>query len=182
MSAHCQTIRCPVIVAHDNCGKDNPRGVGAMRNSILYTGLVPLYDYIIFLDADDVLPPNYVEELLRVVDGDKCIAICPAAMFGEQTGGIWPATPVTVAGLLDGNNIHSSQLIPVDVLQRAGGYDEELLAWEDWDLWLRLVKAGYEFRYTNKTNLAYRRHADSRDHMHKASLEQTRELFRSRYL
>lgn len=180
-SVYNQTVQCAIVVAHDACGHlDEPVGLSKNRNSLLWS-IFDRFQYVVYLDADDRLPVNYVEELLRVAQGDNCVVTCPAEFFGEQTGGVLPVEHVTKETLLSGNTIHCSALIPIRILKHAGGYDESLQAWEDWELWMRLVSIGTEFRTTDKTKLMYRRHWDSMNRRYMHTEQEMREWLKARY-
>lgn len=181
LAAHTQTVQCPVVVAHDACTGGVPRGLSATRNQVLSGGYIISHHYVVFLDADDTIPSNYVEELERVADGDECVVCCPAELFGEQGGRIIPTVPVTKESLMNGNTIHCAALIPLLALREVGGYDETLNAWEDWEMWFRLQRAGVEFRCTDKTHLNYRRHSDSMNFKYSDTVEVMRDRLRKIY-
>ena len=46
------------------------------------------------------------------------------------------------------------------IIKKVGGYDETLL-FEDYDMWLRLSKLNYKFKYNDKINTHYRIHDES---------------------
>lgn len=151
---------CEVRVAHDACGAENPEGVAHMRNLGLTAAQRAGHDYIVFLDADDVLPPEYVERVLDVARGDPCVVATDGRCFGADDGEILVRLPINLDTLLEMNTVHCSALVPV---ARAGaGFDPKLAAYEDWDFWCRLAAAGVEFRYCTGTRLMIRRHAASR--------------------
>ena len=149
-------------VSHDDCNGDSPIGVAANRNKALKHEWLDCCQYIIFLDADDTLPTNYVDEMLYVADGDDCIVACGAKLFGDECRRAEVRTPITMKSLLNANSIHCSALIPVKHFKAVGGYREDLASHEDWELWVRLASKGIEFRNTQATYLNYRRHSGSR--------------------
>lgn len=62
--------------------------------------------------------------------------------------------------LVDGSFISApTVLIKTDLIRKSGGYDESL-AFEDWDLWLRLSK-NYKFLFLNEVVVKYRRFNNS---------------------
>ena len=148
---------------HDCCGEVNtPIGAARARNLLAAGCMYDAPKYIIFLDADDYLPTNYVEELLKVANGDECVVACPARLFGDEQRKVDVRDPVNLDTLLKGNTIHVSALVPFKLFCEAGGFDPTLESHEDWDLWCRLAVRGAEFRVCRSTHLWYRRHAGSR--------------------
>jgi glucosyltransferase len=170
-----------IRVGHDNCGTGlAPVGLSANRNKILNDPSVT-HDYVIFLDADDKLPFDYVESLVRTARPGRCVVCCPAELWEEETGYIIPKLPVTPKTLLTGNTIHCAALIPVRLLREVGGYDESLSAWEDWDLWMHFASLGVEFRCCSTTRLLYRRHTGSMNKTFSSTVDDMREKLRAKY-
>ena len=72
-----------------------------------------------------------------------------------------PADDCYFEKLLLGNFISApSVTLVTNTIKNEGGYDESLL-FEDYDIWLRLSKKGYKFKYLNKVNTQYRIHDKS---------------------
>ena len=102
-------------------------------------------DYLVRLDADDVLEPTYVEELLRALhrSPDAAYAYSRARVFGAGTKQPY-CMPFSAYVLTRRTNyIYTSALVARDDFLRVGGYSENLgeHAHEDWDLWLKLLAA-----------------------------------------
>jgi glycosyltransferase involved in cell wall biosynthesis len=119
-------------------------------------------DYLVRLDADDVLEPTYVEELLRALrrSPDAAYAYCRARVFGAVTKQPY-CMPFSAYVLTRRTNyIHTSALVARDDFLRVGGYSEDLgeHAHEDWDLWLKLLAAGRRGTYVRKRLVRWRRH------------------------
>ncbi len=174
-SVFTQTYHSDLVVYHDDCGGDSPVGVAENRNRVVAEPFLDLYDYLIFLDADDILPSNYVEEMLRASNGQKVIVVSGMELF-EKGSGYWDVTtPINRETLIERNTIHVSALIPVSVFTHSGGFNS-LQAYEDWELWVRLLLAGNEFRLCTTTRLQHRIHTASR-HFNKL---QTLDEFRNK--
>jgi hypothetical protein len=50
-------------------------------------------------------------------------------------------------------------LIRKEALDKAGEYDHNLRGWEDWDMWLRILKLGYQHCFVNEVLFHYRMHS-----------------------
>jgi glycosyltransferase involved in cell wall biosynthesis len=124
-----------------------PSGVSAARN----VGISAARGrWIAFLDDDDVWAPTKLAQQLNVmrtsrrtwsyvgtviVDGDLHVV-----------AGAPPPPPDEVVRMLERHNAvpgsASSVMVRTDVLAAAGPFDEGLTSSEDWDMWIRLGRAG----------------------------------------
>lgn len=108
-----------------------------------------------WLNADDFLFPNAIERARREFQSDARTdvvaghsAICDEQ--GRMTGYHWSVEP-------PGENLRSGCVISQpscffrrSAYQKAGGLDEALHYTMDWDLWLRLLSSGAEFRFVDE--------------------------------
>ncbi len=126
---------------------DPPKRLPGARNAgaAMATGA-----WLAFLDDDDVWSP---EKLRAQIDAAR--ALGRAWVYGRAVvmdGDLrmieddpFPAPEELNELLLQGNWIPgggSNVIVERDVFRRAGGFDEELRFFEDWDLWLRLLDTG----------------------------------------
>ena len=135
-------------------------GLSAARNA----GIAASHGaYVVPLDADDELPPGFLgpavtalarhPELSYVVGHVRYTGLldhvqAPLGHAGDVS------TVVNTHGRATG-------VFRKEALQAVGGYDESLPAYEDWDLYLRLARAGREGDVAPVEGQRYRRHADS---------------------
>jgi len=146
------------------------RGISAARNSALR---VARGELIALLDADDVWREGKLTEQLAFMEqGQFDMVYGDALLIGDVP---WPAGttfmnrspsdgPVTLNSLLDLSVtvVVSTVIMRKDLVQQVGGFDEEdRNITEDFDLWLRLVRAGARIGYQKKVVAEYRYRSDS---------------------
>jgi len=131
-------------------------------------------DYIVFLDADDVLEPEYLArcwDALRTAPPDVAYAYTQMRMFGSESG-IYESGPFSRKRILEGNLVNVSAFLRRKAFEEAGGFDESLrLGLEDADLWVRLLAKGYRGVFVKEPLLRYRRHGRSRNSLDRAQVE-----------
>jgi len=87
-----------------------------------------------------------------------------AAFFGEPGQARFSEAPdFSLEKILLGNYIDACCVIRKSAWEAVGGMDEdrELIGHEDWELWIRMGTAGWEFYRLNQTLFDYRLRADS---------------------
>ncbi len=104
--------------------------------------------YVSFLDDDDCFYPEHLQLLVDTADelGGETVVYSDAIHMIEDDEGtplvrqmIQAPAEFSYERLLLNNYIHAMcPLVPLAALEHAGGFDEELRALEDWELWLRL--------------------------------------------
>lgn len=195
-SALAQTIPVEVIVVDDGSTDESVAvarrypvtvvelergGVCRVRNRGADLAKAP---YLIFLDADDRLPPNYASLCLVALEAapkNVAYVYTPMDRFGAETGR-FASRAFDARALTRGNFVHVSALVRRDVFLNVGGFDPALrLGYEDYDLWLRMLDRGYEGLFVADVALEYRRHATSRNTLSDAQLALLRRQLMVRY-
>jgi glycosyltransferase involved in cell wall biosynthesis len=148
--------RFPVqVVAQSNRGLSAARNAGAARAQ---------GSFYVFLDADDTLDRRYVArtvDALQAGPAHVAFAYTHVQTFGTESRRIEPG-PFSVRAMVRANQAHASSLIRADVFKRVGGYDESWhTAFEDHELWLRMLSQGYEGVLVPEPLLNYRQHGPS---------------------
>jgi glycosyltransferase involved in cell wall biosynthesis len=126
-------------------------------------------DYLFFLDADDRLRPTYVAKLLSAMasarQSEVAVAYCDFDYFGTDTGRV-RACSWNAKKLLYRNYIIGAALMTKQAFDAVGGYSLELnqkVSFEDWDLWLSMLEAGYKGVYVPESLFEYRLHGHGRN-------------------
>lgn len=116
------------------------KGAGAARNVGIQAASAPL---ILCLDADDYLEPECIEYMLKVheVYGGIVYSDCYLVRDGSVERHEFPDwNPDT---LFQGTILGVTSLMPKQVWEDVGGFDEGLESWEDWVLWIDACLKGH---------------------------------------
>lgn len=138
------------------------RGLARARNFMLERSRG---EYVCALDADDLLDPRYLERTVAVLDSrpDLSFVSTHLRMFGTEDR-VWPGTDrCDLEALLCDDTVTTAALARRSAMVDVGGYDEEMPEQgdEDWDLWIRLVKAGHRGVILPDVLFRYRRRPGS---------------------
>jgi GT2 family glycosyltransferase len=118
--------------------------------------------WLVYLDADDWLAPHYVERMETCLDADPGLAALTTDMFivrgGRRPFRSHARVPRHWSGLLRRNTIVQTSCIRRDVVLALDGYDASL-HFEDWDFWIRVLKAGYRIGRVPGPHVYRREHA-----------------------
>jgi len=141
--------------------KTQNRGVSHARN---YGIKKSSGEYIICLDADDTLKPNYINEVIKHTN-DYDIVSTNFQMFGESNNfsqiknGL-----INYNNLKHRNHVHCTAIFKRSMFDKIDGFDEKmLLGYEDWDYWRRAARLGYSIYVIKDALLNYRKHSVSRN-------------------
>jgi succinoglycan biosynthesis protein ExoO len=173
-------------IARDHAAQDarvrlvegSGRGLSAVRNASLDAARGR---FAAILDSDDVLHPRHLEWL---VAGRAGAQICAANMIEFATGSLTPrlfaqggpwsqprmigAGEFVAHGMIGGGKVSLGYLKPlfdINFLNTHGlRYDERLRIGEDFDLVLRALLVGAEYRFLPQATYYYRKHAASTSH------------------
>lgn len=113
--------------------------------------------YIFPLDADDKVGADFFEEAVNVLEADNEVKVvyAHAEFFGERTGE-WKLVPYSRKLLARKNMIPISAMYRRDDWERVGGYCKEIIAREDWEFWISILKNGGKVVRLSQVGLFYR--------------------------
>ena len=132
-------------------------GANAARNRGLHH--VGSATHVLFLDADDMLEPDYISACLQTLAAapEASYAYTQMARFGDEHE-ISEYPEWSLAELLRKNFIHIAALFPLEVA-RQFPFDESLRAGSmDWDRFLSMAARGHKGVLVDRPLLLYRRH------------------------
>lgn len=137
----------------DNQGQVRTRNNGVEKS----TG-----HYLLFLDADDIILPTYIEKCVKILDENPDVKLVYSRVnfFGKRNEEL-KLKPYTFKMLLRRNVIYISALIRKEDFCKYGPFDTELKCFEDWDLWISILKHGGEVVKIPEILFYYRKHEDN---------------------
>ncbi len=112
---------------------------------------------ILPLDSDNRLLAGFPAAALRVLDADPDAAV----VYGDRMdfglrSGRFTVPDFEVGSLLWANTIDACAVYRREVWETCGGYDPEMTAWEDWELWIAAAERGWRFRHLREITFEYR--------------------------
>ncbi|MCL4499465.1 MAG: glycosyltransferase [Chloroflexi bacterium] len=96
--------------------------------------------YVMYVDADMILGPTVVEECVRTIEGDSCVALyIPEIVLGTTC---LCRVRRYERSFYDGTVIDAARFFRKDVFVETGGFNESMSGPEDWDLDNRIGREG----------------------------------------
>lgn len=120
--------------------------------------------YILPLDADDKIAPDYLEKTKEILDTKKEVGIvyCLADLFGTKNRH-WKLPEYSKEEFLFGNMIFISAMFRKDSWEEVNGFNENMTyGYEDYDFWMSLIEKGCEVYRIPEVLFFYRQHHISR--------------------
>ncbi|TDS11099.1 glycosyltransferase family 2 protein [Sphingobacterium paludis] len=119
------------IITQHNCGQSKARNNGMYACD---------GEYVMFLDADDMLAPAYVSECVDVFQSfpETLLVYSDVQLFERETGKLHLDTFILRQFLLR-NCIPSFCMLRTEQIKEAGGFDETMRNNEDWECWIRII-------------------------------------------
>lgn len=119
-------------------------------------------EFVVRLDADDVLYPTFVEETIAALQRDSMapLAHTDAEYFGTRTGRV-PFVPFDVDAIAQGAMVTCTSLFRRSAWETVDGLDERMTLCEDWDLWLTFAERNMRGIMVRNVLWGYRQHGAS---------------------
>lgn len=116
--------------------------------------------YILPLDADNMIRPEYVLKGIAVMENNPDISVVygDALLFGEATG-VRKSLPFNLQRLMLANTIDACAIYRKEIWIANNGYDGNMRSfqgYEDWEFWLNASFKGYKFHYIEEVLYDYR--------------------------
>lgn len=120
---------------------EKKRGAAAARNSGLAEVTTP---YVMFFDSDDIMAPNHVADFVRAIEADPEADILGREVTIRLLDGTLHSGRFTDCDIMVNQLLHSVMatqryVVRTELIKRVGGWNEELLGWDDWELGVRLL-------------------------------------------
>ncbi len=185
----CEDQHTRLIVCETNRGSSAARNIGLSATDS---------DYVVFLDADDVILPIKLAAQVPFMDSQPEVGLVysDSLVWYDSTGQVVPYTSARAAQfvaqrrfrdaiLVDSIFPCHAALVRRSAVAEVGPFDEDLAAREDFDLWLRIA-ACHGIEYLSVGYVAkYRQHGRNKTRnirlMLDSSLQWYRKVFASDY-
>lgn len=115
-------------------------------------------EYILPLDADDKIAPNYISLAVQSFQEDVSLKVvyCKAEKFGVEAG-LWQLPPFSIYDLCRFNMIFCSAIFKRKDWELVGGYDVTMIyGLEDWEFWIAVLKNGGNVKCLDLIGFYYR--------------------------
>ncbi|OLE56152.1 MAG: hypothetical protein AUI36_16465 [Cyanobacteria bacterium 13_1_40CM_2_61_4] len=118
--------------------------------------------YILPLDADDLIGPTMLEECADMLDADPQLSLVYTDRqdFGDIER-VWTAGKYELQRLKYFNQIGYCSMFRKSMWEEVGGYRVNVSGFDDWDFWIASALRGFRGRHLPKPLLKHRRHKDS---------------------
>ena len=137
------------VISQVNKGLASARNTGIMNA----TG-----DYIFFLDSDDLLNEDCIEEVKKVISETNADVVSPSfKCFGNRQDEVILMPNPKIEDFKVGNRVGYCSAVKREVLLEVGGYNPKMIwGWEDYDLWFDLLERGKQIVTIPKILWLYR--------------------------
>lgn len=158
---------------------DHLRPAGARNYGIsLSTG-----KYILPVDSDDKIEPTYIEQAVKILEGNPEIGIvyCQADLFGEQSGR-WDLPNYSFETMLLDNIVFVTALFYKGDWEKVGGFNTTMdSGMEDYDFWLSILGLEKQIYQIPEILFHYRIKKVSRTTQFMDNSIQVKEIYRRMY-
>ena len=116
-------------------------------------------NFILPLDSDDMIAPDYIKTCVGILKNRPEISpvYCDTVHVGQMQG-LEKRPEWSKERLIKGPFIVNCSMFTRESFEKVKGYDEDLFGWEDYDMWIRMMKAGYVGKRIPKPLFMYFHH------------------------
>lgn len=142
---------------------EQPQGPAASRNR---AAAEASGDLLAVLDADDEWLPDFLAVQIAALNDDPSAGLvtCDAYLctpdgtrlegtYAEREGA---PDPMTLSALLEAHTVFGLVVMRRGVFVKLGGYAQDMVHAEDYDLWLRFAESGHGIKRTHRPLAVYR--------------------------
>jgi len=118
---------------------------------------------ILPLDADDRIEPDYLARTMPILMENPQVGIVATdwRMFGLESRIVRIPSEITLEHEMQANDIPVCSLIRRAALLETGGWNPRLSVYEDWNMWIDILKRGWQVATLHEVLFWYRRRRGS---------------------
>lgn len=141
-----------------NLGNNGTACVGTSKRRCVEAAIKHGCKYIQLLDSDDRAKPQLLSRMVSFLkEKGTDWANCDGQSIGAGTMKLVSHADVTLEQEVEQNMLTSWGTFKAETLQKEN-YREGLVNLDDWELWIRLLKAGFTYSVLNEPLVEYRWH------------------------
>ena len=112
-------------------------------------------EFLFPLDSDDWIEPTYVEKTLALMADSQVAIVSSDVVLEGEAHGVERCKTASLEEMKTENRLPGSSLIRRSVFEEVGGYTEGI-KYNDWDLWIKILKKGYKAAAVHEPLFHYR--------------------------
>lgn len=115
-------------------------------------------EYILCLDADDLISSNFLEETVKLMDSNPDLTIATSSIeFFGRSRGVLNVVSYSLDVLLAENQLVITSLFRRRDFERIGGFNKNMNeGFEDWDFWISILKPNGKVACAKNATFYYR--------------------------
>ena len=135
------------------------RGLPAARNAGIRAGKGK---YILPVDADDKITSICLARSVEILEANPDVAMVYGNIktFGDEDR-VVPTGAFNTYRLLFNNYLAVGSMFRRTAWEQVGGYTEQMIGFEDWEFWIKLVEKGWKFQKVDEILFMYHKHGVS---------------------